>query len=58
MVTHGCMRRGGKSFPTMLLLLLVAAIEMEFKLVCPVDLCLIRCRLLLLSVIHAIVDYA
>ena len=56
MVTHGCMRRGGKSFPTMLLL--VAAIEMEFKLVCPVDLCLIRCRLLLLSVIHAIVDYA
>lgn len=57
MVTHGCMRRGGKSFPTMLLLL-VAAIEMEFKLVCPVDLCLIRCRLLLLSVIHAIVDYA
>ena len=57
MITHGCMCRGGKSFPTMLLLL-VAAIEMEFKLVCPVDLCLIRCRLLLLSVIHAIVDYA
>ena len=56
MVTHGCMRRGGKSFPTMLLLL-VAAIEMEFKLVCPVDLSLIRCRLLLLPVIHAIVDY-
>ena len=57
MVTHGCMRRCGKSFPTVLLLL-VAAVKVELELVCTVYLCcLIRRRLLLLPLIHAVVDY-
>ena len=51
------MRRCGKSFPTVLLLL-VAAVKVELELICTVYLCcLIRSQLLLLLLIHAVVDY-